>query len=163
MEIAIKQVRGTQKSNLLACLGGPGSGKSTLMASMAYGRNKMILKKYQLLLGKQRNSRDFIDCTDPNSVFKIGHSNFISETFIPKSQYDDKTGLTYADMASLNSQDGGSFIEIVNNFLISHLFAKTRRVRFVIPITFEEVMEGRGNALKNQLDKIIKITDCDLG
>ena len=100
-------------------------------------------------MGLNKKIRYFIDCTYSDSVFKIGHSKFVSETFIPKSHFDEKSGMTFADMASVvNTDDKGNLTEIVNNFLINQMFAKSRRVRFIVPVPFDQVIDGRGEDLK---------------
>ena len=46
LEMAKKQIKCSSNSDLLVCLGGPGSGTSTLMSSLSYGKSKMTLKKF---------------------------------------------------------------------------------------------------------------------
>ena len=62
-----------------------------------------------------------LECTEPENVFKIGHLNSKSETFVPNIYYDKKSGITFTDVAGLNDTRG-DLIEIVNNLVIRFLF-----------------------------------------
>jgi len=75
-----------------------------------------------------------VECKDVRNVFKIGHSTAESETFLPNIYFDQKTGITYTDVAGLNDT-GGDLIEIVNNCVIKFIFRRANRVRFLLPIT----------------------------
>ena len=62
-----------------------------------------------------------MECSEPDNVFKIGHSSSKSETFVPNIYYDNKSGMTFTDVAGLNDT-GGDLIEIINNLVIRFLF-----------------------------------------
>lgn len=147
---------------MLVCLGNTGSGKSTILASLVHGKERMTLKQLEVAIGKKKMTRYFVDCTEPNNIFKIGHSKFESETFIPKSQYDEKTGITFADVAGLNATAGGTLIEIVNNFLVNYMFKKAKRVRFVLPITSQQVTAASNQELKKQLDTVMLMANASV-
>ena len=76
-----------------------------------------------------------IECQVADNVFKIGHSNIHSETFLPFFHLDQETGLTFTDVAGLNDTNG-IFVEAINNLLIKYILRKARSVRFLLPIRF---------------------------
>lgn len=149
-----KSVREVSNADLVVCLGNTGCGKSSLLSAIVHGTDKMVIKTLQeeIQVGRGRNKRtkikevEVIDCTEPDNIFKIGHSDSQSETFIPNVWFDMKSGLTFADVAGLNDT-GGDFIEIINNFVIKYIFSKARSVRFLIPLTVDSIYESRGQVL----------------
>jgi len=58
-------------------------------------------------------------------------------------------------VASVNETASGDLVEIVNNFLMNHMFKKAKKVRFLVPLTLQQVTEDNGQNLKGQLDKVM--------
>ena len=95
---------------------------------------------------------------EPGNIFKIGHSESQSETYVPNVWYDKKSGITFADVAGFNDT-GGDFIEIINNFVVKYIFLKAKSVRFLIPLTVESIYQSRGQVLSKQLATICRMTN----
>ena len=77
----------------------------------------MFVDEINVKVNKNVRVRKVIDCRVPDNIFKIGHSKSESETFLPKTHYDAKSGITFVDVAGFNDT-GGDLIEIINNFVM---------------------------------------------
>lgn len=51
--------------------------------------------------------------------------------------------MVYADIAGLKDVND-EIIDVLNKFLTKSLFIRAKSVRFIITITYEQIMEGRG-------------------
>ena len=69
------------------------------------------------------------------NVFKIGHSDIESQTFLPQMvrREGDTTNSLYLDIAGLQDKSG-ALIRFVNLFVIKMLFRKATSLRFIIPL-----------------------------
>ena len=68
------------------------------------------------------------------NIFKVGHSQSISETFIPQFAKDMKSDLLYGDIAGL-LDTGGPFMQYINCFMNHVIFKKANTVRFLVPMS----------------------------
>lgn len=152
---------------MLICIGNTGCGKSTLLAALIYGPQSMKQETLERELDGQTSKRSrkskqqVIECTDPRNVFKIGHSTAQSETFIPNIYYDEKTGITFSDVAGFNDTSG-ELIEIVNNFVIKYILQMASKVRFLLPVTLNQITEARGSEVRGQLDIMLRMNNAGL-
>lgn len=108
-----------------------------------------------------KRKKEVIECSVANNIFKIGHSNIHSETFLPFFHLDQDTGITFTDVAGFNDTNG-VFIEAINNLLIKHILKKARNVRFLLPIRYEQITESRGQSVKEQLNIILRMSNTSL-
>lgn len=68
------------------------------------------------------------------NIFKVGHSQSVSETFIPQFAHDKRSGLLYGDIAGL-LDTGGPFMQYINCFMNHVIFKKAKTVRFLVPMS----------------------------
>ena len=60
---------------------------------------------------------------------------------MPEFVYNENAGIYFADIAGLNDT-GGDTIEFVNSFITKEIFRMARSVKFLLPITLNQIMEG---------------------
>lgn len=82
--------------------------------------------------------------------FAIGHDDHKSKTFIPHFETDQKLDLVYADIAGLKDVND-EIIDVLNKFLTKSLFIRAKSVRFIITITYQQIIDGRGKSLRDQI------------
>lgn len=83
----IKLEKYTNK-NLVIAIGNTGCGKSTMLSSLLFGSDSLMLKKIKkeitLATGKRKNTIQHVICKKEESTdFEIGHSCSKSMTFLP--------------------------------------------------------------------------------
>lgn len=88
-------------------------------------------------------NREVIDLSDDmrdklrkHSGITIGHSNSESETFLPKIEF--LGNMIFIDVAGLNDTSG-PLMEFINRFILRSLFQKLEKVKFIVPITVENL------------------------
>ena len=69
--------------------------------------------------------------------------------------------LVYADVAGLQDTSGG-LIEFINMFVIKGIFSKAKRIRFIVPMTFIQIHDNRGQGAREQLKTIQRICSSSL-
>lgn len=85
--------------------------------------------------------------------FEIGHSLTQSHTFIPQVIKDPAHDYVWVDIAGLNDS-GGLLMCLVNGFLAKRLFDLVGQVKFLMPITLEQITEIRGQMLREHIQTI---------
>ena len=66
---------------------------------------------------------------------------------------DPARNYVWIDIAGLNDA-GGKFICLVNGFMVKRLFHLIKCVKFLMPITQDQVTEVRGHMLREHLETI---------
>lgn len=84
---------------------------------------------------------------DESEVFKIGHSDTTSQTFLPTFQYDQANDLFYGDIAGLQDTSG-PLIDFINSFLVKKIFQLANSVRFLFVMTKKQMKETRGMQIR---------------
>lgn len=97
----------------------------------------------------------------PLDVFKIGHSDSESETFLPTFVKHPTTDVWFVDIAGLQDT-GGELIDFCNTFIIKHIFQRAKTVKFIIPIPLAQINDGRGRGPRQQLQVIQRICSISL-
>lgn len=64
--------------------------------------------------------------------------------------------MVYADIAGLKDVND-EIIDVLNKFLTKSLFIRAKSVRFIITITYEQIMEGRGQLVREQIQTVREI------
>lgn len=59
----------------------------------------------------------------------------------------------FADIAGLNDT-GGDTIEYVNSFITKEIFRHANTVKFLVPITLNQIMEDRGHSVRQLVETI---------
>lgn len=172
LDVAYNTLNEVNNANLILAIGGTGCGKSTMLTSLMFGPDALEQKKTKKVIDvpisggqfKQKTVVAFnIDQKDDKGVFHIGHHNAESMTFMPQPhrREGDTTNTVYVDIAG--TQDTGTdLIELVNIFVTKELFARSKTVRFLVPIPHLQVTEARGKGPREQIKLIQKICDADL-
>ena len=75
---------------------------------------------------------------------------------MPEFIYNEKADLYLADIAGFNDT-GGDTIEFTNLFIIKEIFRMAKTVKFIVPITYTQIMENRGASLRKLIETIIYI------
>lgn len=83
-------------------------------------------------------------------VFKIGHSNSESETFLPSFVKHPNNDVWFVDIAGLNDT-GGELIDFCNTFIIKHIFQIAKSVKFIVPIPLAQICDMKGMGPRQQL------------
>ena len=86
-------------------------------------------------------------------MFKIGHSNSESETFLPSFVQHPTNDVWFVDIAGLNDT-GGELIDFCNTFIIKHIFQIAKSVKFIVPIPLAQISDMRGRGPRQQLQVI---------
>lgn len=66
---------------------------------------------------------------------------------------DKKNGLMYGDIAGLLDA-GGEMMRFVNHFMNILIFRKCASVRFIVPLTQDEINDARGAAIRQHFNSI---------
>ena len=107
-----------------------------------YGPEALELKKidYEIKIPHQKGKlitkvkkKPVIEQKVPLNVFKIGHSDSESETFLPTFVKHPSQDLWFVDIAGLQDT-GGELIDFCNTFIIKNIFQKAKTVKFIIPM-----------------------------
>ena len=78
--------------------------------------------------------------------FEIGHT-VVSKTFIPNMLQDiNNKDYLYVDMPGL-LDNRGDICHILNSFIHKQVFQIAKRIKFIIPITREQISVGRGKEI----------------
>ena len=67
---------------------------------------------------------------------------------------DDASGLIYADIAGIKDPDG-DLIEYINCFINKSIFKRAKSLRFLVPLTINQLKENRGMGVRDQI-RILK-------
>ena len=94
-------------------------------------------------------------------VFKIGHSDSESETFLPTFVKHPAKDVWFVDIAGLQDT-GGELIDFCNTFIIKHIFQKAKTVKFIIPMPLAQINDGRGRGPREQIQVIQRICSLSL-
>lgn len=70
--------------------------------------------------------------------FTIGHKLGNSHTFEPEVVYSQEQKCFFIDVAGFMDAHG-QFIDLINSFIIKYLFVNAKSVKFLCPITFNEL------------------------
>lgn len=66
---------------------------------------------------------------------------------MPEFVYNDEMNVYFADIAGLNDT-GGDTIEFINSFITKEIFRNANSVKFLVPITLNQIMEDRGFSVR---------------
>ena len=82
--------------NLVIAIGNTGCGKSTMLSSLLFGPDSLMIKKIKkeitLATGKRKNTVQHVICKKEHSTeFEIGHSCSKSMTFLPQFHQNRET------------------------------------------------------------------------
>ena len=102
------------------CLGYTGSGKSTLFSYLVFGPTGVKEDIITYFIGPNQSKekkRKVVSNSAANTIFKIGHSEFESETFLPTFWKDDKSNLLFCDIAGFGDS-GPPLIQLINVFTL---------------------------------------------
>ena len=161
----IDEVPKLQNGDLIVTIGNTGCGKSTLLSSLIYGAESLHEVKIDDHERRGKNKHKVvIDQKEQLGIFDIGHSKHQSKTFLPHFINDDLKGVVYADIAGLQDT-GGPLIEFTNCFLNKILFQMVKRIKILVPITIDQISQGRGQEARKQLQviqKLINSTDPNI-
>lgn len=160
---------------LVMAIGNTGCGKSTMFNSLAFGTKSLEVKriKQEKIVrhangdekARQVRSVTVIDQRDSESaqVFRIGHSNNQSMTFLPHIVpcQNEEMDFIFADIAGFNDT-GGSLIELVNCFIDKQIFRAASKVKILVPITSAQITESRGMEARNQIAMLQRICRADI-
>lgn len=138
-----------------------------MLSALVYGPNTLkkvqISDKYTDKKGVEREKKTWvIDQKNQSKEFKIGHSQSISETFLPHFYKDKKENILYCDIAGLQDT-GGQLIALVNSFVGKFIFAGAGTVRFLVPLTQSSIESSRGAQIKDVLHTMQNICSEDMG
>ena len=84
---------------------------------------------------------------DDKMTLKIGHSASQSETFLPHFVVKQSTDEIWADIAGFNDTNG-EMIETINCLINKIIFNKVKSVRFLVPMTHQQITVNRGNEVR---------------
>lgn len=92
---------------------------------------------------KKMKKKQVIEQKKQLNVFKIGHSDSESETFLPTFVQLPGKDVWFVDIAGLNDT-GGELIDFCNTFIIKHIFQIAKTVKFIVPIPLAQISDIRG-------------------
>ena len=116
-------------------LGKTGSGKSTMVTSIIYGKDSLEQKRDTVVKGFKKKSlimhkSEYFD----QGCFNIGHS-MEPQTFIPESGVcDDENENIMIDTADFFNNDS-PMIKLINYLSIRFIFQVVKSIKFIIAIT----------------------------
>jgi hypothetical protein len=141
LKLVFDELEAAKGADLVLAIGNTGCGKSTMLSSIVYGPGHLSEVKKDIEIetkkGKKKIKKTVIDQSENLrglNIFKVGHSQSISETFIPQFAKDDRSGLLYGDIAGL-LDTGGPFMQYINCFMNHVIFKKAKTVRFLVPMS----------------------------
>jgi ABC-type dipeptide/oligopeptide/nickel transport system ATPase component len=146
------QVDAVKNGDLVVCIGKTGCGKSTMLNSLIHGTEALNLFEGEYFIdfnGQQKKKlMKVIDLKpDVSTPIKIGHSNSVSETFLPNIFKNEETGTVFVDPAGF-SDTSGNFVNLVNSLIYRYMFLQAAKVRFLLLITAHSINESRGADVK---------------
>jgi len=108
-----------------------------MLTSLLYGPDALEEKKLR--------NRTVIE-NKGQQGFKIGHSQATSETFLPafERMQDDQY---FVDVAGLQDTSG-DLVEFLTSFVSKAIFTRARQVKFLFPVTQDQIKEGRGQCVR---------------
>lgn len=158
--------------DLIVALGNTGCGKSTIFQSLVFGashlESKLLEHEFELVrpdgaVKTKKAKRMVVQEKESNSqLFRIGHSTCQSETFFPSFQKVPDSDITFVDIAGFQDTSG-VLIEFVNCFIAKLIFLKAKTIRFLVPITYGQVHESRGGAVRDQVELLENIFQANIG
>lgn len=124
LEKSFGHINKIQGADCIVLIGNTGCGKSTMLNSLVFGTESLVLNK-----GK-------IDQQDPQKyqIFAIGHEKHQSKTFLPQFQRELNTMDLWADYAGLDDTSG-DLIDILNCFLMRQIFQISKSIRILVPLS----------------------------
>lgn len=57
----------------------------------------------------------------------------------------------------------GDFIDIINSFIAKNIFMQARSVRFLAPITYQQMLSNRGMEVREQMQLFETMYSAELG
>lgn len=91
LKLVFDQLEAAQDANLVLAVGNTGCGKSTMLSSLVYGPGHLSVTvkndEIDTAKGKKIVKRKVIEQSNElrqKNIFKVGHSQAVSETFIPQ-------------------------------------------------------------------------------
>lgn len=160
LRVAFPNLSQVDNEDLIIAYGNTGSGKSTIFSSLVYGPDSLTVKTIEIeskvpvddkggiktVVKKER----VIDQKIQREVFQIGHSTHQSQTFFPHFIKDDATGIVFADIAGMKDTDG-DLVELVNCFVNKSIFKRAKSLKFLVPMTINQLKENRGMGVREQV------------
>lgn len=155
-----ERLNAAENADLVLAIGNTGCGKSTMLTSIVFGPGHLeeVTKKVPTpMKRKDPKTKEYVEEIkyvsrtvieqspeiQAQDIFKVGHSNAISETFIPQFSFDNKSRLMYGDIAGL-LDSGGDFMQFINSFMNHVIFKKSRTVRFLVTLSPAQIKNDRG-------------------
>ena len=56
---------------------------------------------------------------------------------------DPETGLIFTDVAGMQDA-AGDLVEVINSLIIKRIFMQAKSLRFIIPMSYMQIKDGRG-------------------
>ena len=173
LEFAFSQLDNVNGHNLILAIGNTGCGKSTMLNSLIHGSH--VLKEVEhtdeasnsTLPNGKLKKRKVIDIqndlknNDEYFFFGIGHSNSKSETFLPAIHCEEKKDVSWIDIAGLNDTSG-DLTHFINSFVTKEIFQRAKNVKFLLPITPQQIEEQRGKAIRQQIQVVQNLCQGNL-
>jgi hypothetical protein len=136
-------LRVVDRKDVILALGNTGCGKSTLLNSLLFGPDSLELRTISEKMASGREAKKVvIEQKQTSEGFAIGHSQSESKTFLPQFKKVDED-LYYVDIAGLHDS-GGDLIQFINCFVNKSIFLRASQVKFLFPITYNQIKENRG-------------------
>ena len=90
--------------------------------------------------------------------FGVGHSQSQSMTFMPQFKVDSNNpDVVWADIAGLQDT-GGELISFINSFVNKKIFQLAKEVKFLVPLTSQQLSDARGKGVREQIQVIQEIS-----
>lgn len=151
LKAALIDLEKIEDKDIILVLGNTGCGKSTMLNSLLLGSDCLEETKImtEIMIGEKVKKRKklVIATKDDKMTLKIGHSANQSETFFPHFVVKQSTDEVWADIAGFNDTNG-EMIETINCLINKIIFNKVRSVRFLVPITHQQITVSRGNEVR---------------
>jgi hypothetical protein len=78
-------------------------------------------------------------------------------TFMPQFKQDNNhPDIMWADIAGLQDT-GGDLISFINSFVNKKIFQLANKVKFLIPLTSQQLSDARGKGVRDQIEVIQEI------
>ena len=129
MEIDLKN------KDVTMVLGKTGSGKSTMVSSIIYGKDSLEQKRDTVVKGVKQKS---LIVHRSEQGFKIGHT-MEPQTFIPESgACDDDIEKIMIDTADFFNNDL-RLVRLINFLSIRYIFQAVKSIKFIVAITHSQL------------------------
>ena len=131
-----------------------------MLSSLIYGPESLVYKRLDMNtegMGVKRmnSTRKFmvITHTDDSNGFRIGHVDNQTQTFFPDFVHEFESQINFGDISGFNETLGEMF-DIFNVFVLKMIFKYAQYVRFIVPISFNQIKESRGNRARKHIEHI---------